>query len=382
MGIVEDIRASRAAAAGFVAVGLVWAAFAAQVPVLKEQIGASDAVFGLSFLVSAIGAMTAMWVAPWADRRFGALSLAVACGFMGLCFLIPALATSLLVFTVGMFIASLASGAADVLMNARISEVEAINRRPLMNLNHAIFSFAYAGCALATGAAREVGLGPVAVFVLVALIILALCPVMRQAHSYVVGKANPAAPTGNLMVWLGGLIVLAAFFSELAVEGWSALHIERTLGGGAAQGAMGPAVLGLTMGFGRLFGHALSARVADTLMITVACLISALGLVLAAFAPTLLVVYLGFGLAGLGISVVVPLAMAIVGRMVAPEQRVSALGRATVIGYGAFFIGPAAMGLTSDIYGLPVAFLLVAGILVAVAVLIVPITARQVALAQ
>jgi hypothetical protein len=49
--------------------------------------------------------------------------------------------------------------------------------------------------------------------------------------------------------------VLVAFLVENAMEGWSALHIERTLGGGAAEGAFGPAILGLTMGIGRLSGR-------------------------------------------------------------------------------------------------------------------------------
>ncbi len=382
MGLREDLRVSRAPAAGFVAMGMVWAAFAAQVPVLKAQINASDAAFGLSFLVSSIGSMMAMWLSPKADRWFGALSLAVASAAMGACFVIPAMAPSLVAFTFGMFLASAASGVLDVLMNARISEIEAETRRPLMNLNHAIFSFGYAACALATGFAREAGWGPVPIFVAVAVVVGLLSLSMRQPHSQVAGSAHVVTSGGGLFVWLGGIIVLVAFFSEQAVEGWSALQLERTLGGDAAAGAMGPAILGLTMGFGRLFGQALASRVADTLMIALACLISAAGLTLAAFASTLLFAYLGFGLMGLGISVVVPLAMALVGRMVRPERRVAALGQATVIGYIAFFAGPAVMGITSDLYGLPVAFLLVAVVLVLVALLVVPLMARQIASAE
>ena len=50
------------------------------------------------------------------------------------------------------------------MMNARISEIEEAQGRSLMSLNHAMFSFAYASAALATGLAREAGFGPVAVF--------------------------------------------------------------------------------------------------------------------------------------------------------------------------------------------------------------------------
>ena len=143
--------------------------------------------------------------------------------------------------------------------------------------------------------------------------------------------------------------------------------------------ALGPAVLGLTMGFGRLFGQVIAAWVADTVMIGVAYLIAALGTALAALAPSLFVAYLGFGLAGLGISVVVPLAMAMVGRSVPSQQRVAAIGRASVIGYGAFLVGPGVMGFVADTFGLASSFLLVSAVLVAVAIGLTPMIARRLA---
>lgn len=382
MGVLNDLRVSRAPALAFVAMGMVWAAFAAQVPVIKAQIGAGDAAFGASFLISSLGAIAAMWLAPPLDRWLGARSVLITSAALGLCFILPGLSRELIGFTLAMLLVAAVSGVSDILMNARISEIEYTTRRPLMNLNHAIFSFAYAGTALATGLAREAGLSPAMVFALAGLFILAMCPWMLCPHRvFADSGAEPGtAATGQALVWLGGCVVLAAFFTEQAVEGWSALHLERGLGGGAAEGALGPTVLGLTMGFGRLFGQVIAARVADTVMLGVACLIAAFGTALAALAPSLLIAYLGFGLAGLGISVVVPLAMAMVGRSVPHQQRVVAIGRASVIGYGAFLIGPGVMGLVSDAFGLASAFLLVSVVLVAVAAGLIPMIARRLAM--
>ena len=64
-------------------------------------------------------------------------------------------------------------------------------------------------------------------------------------------------------ILLCGGIVLIAFMSEATVEAWSALHVERTLGGGAAEGALGPAMLGLTMAFGRFSGQAVAERLRE-----------------------------------------------------------------------------------------------------------------------
>ncbi|NJM84112.1 MAG: MFS transporter [Tabrizicola sp.] len=63
------------------------------------------------------------------------------------------------------------------------------------------------------------------------------------------------------MPLIGGGLVLIAFLTENAAENWSALHIEKTLGGSPAEGAMGPAMLALTMGFARLAGQGIANRI-------------------------------------------------------------------------------------------------------------------------
>ncbi|MHA6264464.1 MFS transporter [Arenibacterium sp. CAU 1754] len=379
MGFIHDIRDSRATLLAFVAMGLVWACFGAQVPVIKARIGADDAAFGLSFLISSLGALAAMWLAPVVDRKLGALSVLAASAAMGMLFLIPAVSAGLWLFTFGMFLAAAASGTSDILMNARISEAEAVRGRPLMNLNHAIYSFSYAGGAVLTGFAREAGWSPLAIFGVVGALIVVISPAMYRPHRRNAGGADGGSlVSGKVLVWMGGLVFLVGFMCEQAVEGWSALHIERTLGGGAAQGALGPAVLGLTMGIGRLFGQIIVKRVTDTTMIAIACIVSAFGVTLAALAPTIPLAYAGFGIMGLGVSVVVPLAMGFVGRVVPEDERVAAIGRASVIGYGAFLVGPSIIGITSDRFGLRVAFLLVAAMLVMVSVVLVPMIARRI----
>ncbi len=86
-----------------------------------------------------------------------------------------------------------------MLVNARVSQVEADSGRPLMNLNHALYSFAYAGGALVTGAFRESGVGPVPIFagMCVVLVGLAFGAARTQAgfQAQATPRATPAAPT-------------------------------------------------------------------------------------------------------------------------------------------------------------------------------------------
>lgn len=379
MSIISDLSAGRAPALGFAAMALVWASFSAQVPVLKDQIAASDAAFGMVFLISSIGAILAVWLAPTLDRFANSWSIAIASIAIPLSLIIPSLTGSIIWFTAGLLLASAASGVSDIVINARVAEIEAARRRPMMNLVHATYSFAYAGMALLTGFLREAGLAPIQIYVLVTLMTVVAIPFMRVRPASPEGVENvPGKPSKTrVLVWLTGLVVLAGFMAELSVESWSALHLERTLGGDASEGAMGPAILGLTMGFGRLFGQFVAHRITDTLMIAGACLMSALGVGLAAMAQNLMLAYVGFAIMGLGVSVVIPLTMALIGRAVPQEERIAAIGRASVIGYAAFLIGPSLMGVSADLFGLRAAFLLVALILVAVAFPLMPMIARQ-----
>ena len=211
-----------------------------------------------------------------------------------------------------------------------------------MNLNHAAYSFCYAGGALLTGLAREASWTPIQVFSVLAVVIVALCFVMygpdidQDADAEAASSAN--LPVG--LIWVIGAIVFIAFLAESSTEGWSALHIERTLGGGAGEGALGPAFLGLRMGIGRLSGYALTRYFSDLVLIALACLLSAIGIAIAAGASAVLMAYVGFAFGGLGISIVAPTALALIGRAIPGELRTIAISRATVIGYCAFFMGP------------------------------------------
>ena len=372
--LLTDLRSCRAPAPAFAGLGFLWASLAAQVPVLKAQIDASDAVFGTIFLLASAGSIAAMWFAPQVDRLLGRRSVPLALGFTALMFLLPGLATGIVAFTAVMLLMYAGSGTTDVLMNARVSELESETGRPLMNLNHAVFSFAYAASALMTGWAREAGWPPEAIFAAMAVLVLLLCPMTPQTP-HVIDAEEAAAPANRVrapVVWIGGMVVMIAFLSEASVEGWSALHLERTLGGDPAEGAMGPAILGLTMGFGRLFGQLLAARFADWALIALACLLSAAGLVVAAVAQSLGGAYLGFGAMGLGVSVVAPLALAFVGRQVHPSARVAAIGRAALIGFAAFSVGPGLMGFTAQAFGLRASFVIVSGLLLLTAAFLAP----------
>jgi MFS family permease len=363
MSILRALSLTRRPSAAFVIVGLFWGTFAAYVPVIKAHLGASDGVFGTLLLGSAVGMVSAMWLAPRLDRLMGSHGMQIAAGLLALVWLIPGVVTVPVLFALMMVVVGGASALLDVTMNARVSELEARHSQSLMNVSHAMFSVGYGTAALVCSVTRDAGLPPVVVFAAMAVVTLAFLPFLRMDVTVILAEDGHSGGYPLWPILMCGGIVLVAFMSEATVEAWSALHVERTLNGGAAEGALGPAMLGLTMALGRFSGQAVSAHLREVTVVVWAALVSASGALIAAIAPTPFVAYVGFGTLGLGVSVIGPMGLALAGKLVAPHYRTEAISRVAVMGFSGFFFAPVAMGLLSEAFGLRVAYACVAGLL-------------------
>lgn len=368
------IRASWAPLCAFVILGSAWGAFAALVPDLQKAIGVGDGELAGVMLISAIGAIAAMRFAPWLDSKLGRHGIVVLTVVLLLVFQLPGQMSTWAGLTIALFLCAAATGSLDVVMNAHLSQIEAREGRPLMSFHHAMFSFGYAIAAFSTGLIREAGGGAVVSFALVGLLGLLLLPSMVLPKTVVAqDQENNASMSGNnRFLIIIGLIIAIAFMCEQASEGWSALHLERSLNAGAALGAMGPAILGLTMGIGRLGGQAIAQYLSEERVIQIAAIFAALGSAVAAAAINFPLTYLGFAALGLGISVIAPLGLALVGRISPADQRVKAISNVALVGYTGFFIGPPIMGGLAEIASLATSFAALALLLAIVSFLLIP----------
>lgn len=367
MNLRNDLSLSRIPLAGFAAIGTGWGGFAAATPALKQHLSLSEADLGQALFFGALGAVFSMAMAPriiaWTGRGRGVIGAAIVP--MALGFALIGQAHSFVAFALAICLTGCATGFVDVIINARVSSTEARTGRHLMSLNHGCFSLAYAGAAFSMGLGREAGLPlPWLYAALGAVVVLWVLLTLRDpGFEDTAAPDTITAPSAKLSapVYLIGLMILTAFFAENSTEIWAALHIEQTLGGGAAQGALGPTMLGLTMAFGRFTGQGLANRFGTRIVMTAMALLGAAGGITAAFAPSPQIAYLGFGLLGLGISSLAPLAFNLGGRYLNDTNRSTGIARMSLIGYMGFFLGPPLMGLLAEAFGLRAAFALIAG---------------------
>lgn len=379
MSISEAARIARAPNAGLAAVGVFWGAFSAFVPDIKAHIGATDAQFGLALVMSAVGGIAAMAFAP---RIMGALqkhALWVAGILLVVAFAYPLLPRGPVGFGIAMTLIGASVSLLDIGANMRLSVLEARHDQHLMNFSHAMFSFAFGASALGASLMRSAGVGLAEGFPFFALGVLALTWVMRPEASW---EPEASAPEGSdkrtpwAPILLAAAILFVSFVSENTAETWSALHIERTLGGAAGHGGFGPVALGLMMGFGRLAGQVAARRLGEEGLVLWSAIVGVAGAVVIALAPLPNIAVLGVGLLGLGVAVVVPSANSILGKLVRPDQRSLAISRAWMVGFTGFFVGPTLMGLISQVAGLRVVFFTVALLLAVIIPLVLAMKRR------
>lgn len=340
----------------FAALGIFWGAWAALVPDMKLQIGASDGELGIALLFAGVGAIPMMLLTGRIWRRAGWTLLPAAGLFFALTILLPIFATTPLLLAVALFFAGAGSGALDVSMNAAVSDVEAERGERLMFGAHALFSLGVLVSAVATGLARELGAEPAHVLTLVAVTtaIVALGTV-QAARGAARTQVEPqsSGPLGSqravsAIAVLAGLCAMA-FLVEDAILNWSALHLERELGAGPALGGAAPGIFALAMFIGRSLGQRLGARFTERALLSGGALAAAIGAALLAVAPSAVVALVGLALAGAGISTVAPALFARAGRISDPAGRGAAIARVTALGYSGFIVGPGLVGVVAQL---------------------------------
>lgn len=352
-------RLLAAVTALFVFDGAVFGSWAARIPDVTAQVGASHTTLGLALLCISLGALASMQLAGALCARLGpglvaaasAVLVSGAVALPGLAHSLPELAVALLAF-------GAATGAVNVAANTVGVGLETAGDRPTLPGLHAGFSFgglagALIGGVVAGGAVAPHLLGVAAVGLLLSA---AIAPVL------VAGDADRPAPAARddrprqarsgprALLLVLGLIAGCTAYGEGAVTDWGALHL-RGMQASPAVAAAGYGAFALAMACGRLGGARMIRALGTTQVLVYGSLLAAAGMLLAALAPVPTVALVGFALVGLGLANVFPLAIARAGALGGP----SGVAMASTVGYTGLLGGPPVIGLLVGAVGLPAA---------------------------
>ncbi len=368
--------------------GFVFGSWAARVPGVSAQVGADHTALGFALLCLSLGALACMQLTGALAARLGAGLVASLAG-VALCVgaVLPGLATSVPQLCAALLAFGAVTGMVNVAANSVGVQVEARAGRPLLSGMHAAFSFGGLGGALVGGLAATslavlphfvvvAGLGLLVTAWAVPVLVgadadpaVARQPVVRRSQ-----RASVSRPTAALVVL--GAIAGATAYGEGALTDWGALHLREDLAASPALGAAGYAGFALTMALGRLAGGALIARLGERRLLVGGSLVAAVGALVVVTTSSVPVALAGFGVVGLGLANVFPLAIARAGAL----GGASGIALSTTVGYTGLLGGPPVIGFLASHAGLPVALGTVALLAVVAAVLVLCLDGARVRL--
>ena len=354
----------------FGAFGSFWGAWAATLPAVRAQAGVSDGQLGLALGAVAVAALPAMPLAGrLMDRHGGRRLLPPALLLFGLVSVLPAFAGSLVPLVLALLLLGASTGALDVLLNTATATWERLERGRLMAGAHGCFSLGVLVASVSAGIARDLGAGPRSILGVVLACVLTVGltqPPYRGAPEAAAARTGRARVAPVLLVL--GLLTAGAFLVEDAVQSWSALHLERSLGAPPWVGGLGPGLFAGAMAAGRFAVQWLARPGTEALVVGGGAGALTGGLLLLALAPSPVLALVGATVAGAGVSVLAPTLFSAVGARSAGGRAGADLAAVSALGYAGFVAGPPLIGLLSALTSLPTALALLAVVPLAVAV--------------
>lgn len=344
--------------------GFMMGNWAPKIPEFATRLQISESGIGLMLLVFGVGSLAMMPVAGSQIARYGSDRVVkVATVLFIPTLLLITLAPNIWTGAVAVFLFGGLTGAMDVAMNANAVEVERKMRRSIMSSCHAFWSL---GGLLGAGSggfliAYMGGLGhTILITVIAAVMFLIARPLILRDPPHVAEEGKPKAglPLSPLP-WLIGLVALFSMIPEGAVLDWGAIYLRNELGASVALSGLAYAAFSLTMAIMRFAGDLVRDRFGAVRTLRVSTALSFIGLIVAGSAPNITIAMIGFAIAGIGISNMVPIAFSAAGNVpgLAPGIGLSVV---TTMGYSGILFAPSIIGFIAEHTGMAVIFLVLA----------------------
>lgn len=362
--------------------GAVFGTWAVRIPAVSNSLTLSEGDIGIALLGLAAGSILGLVMSGFLVSRYGGQRVIR----VGLCvysitLLCIALATGLTTLVGVVFVFGFGKGMIDVAANAQGVRIEQSYPGQIMGSFHALFS---------GGGLVGAGLGAVATSLDLSV----------QTHFTLVGVAlfatgigasawllpnDPSADTGPAFSLpsrkLVGFCVIG--FCALFIEGvgndWSAVYLETSAGGSATVGALGFGAFSFTMMLGRFLADHAVEWAGPKRFLRATAVVAAVGLALTLVAQPLITL-VGFGILGLGLAGMMPVALSIAGNYDPETPTEQAIAAVSTAGYTGFAVGPVVIGVIAEATSLRVAFVPALGLtaLIVVVTGILPSITRSV----
>ena len=363
----------------FFGLGFATAAWAPLIPFAQQRLHFNHADFGLLLLCGGLGAMLAMPATGKIVQRIGC-RVPIGFALLLLAVLLPSLSllSTPLMMAITLFLFGTAAGSLGVALNIQAVVVEKNSLKSLMSGFHGMASLGGLAGVLTITALLALSISAVmsafAVSLLLVIIVFLSVPysikavenTLLEASSKVKKSIRQRLP--QPLIILIGIACFIIFMVEGAAMDWSGIYLTQQYGVNAAFAGLAYTFFAIAMTTGRFTGHYLIRYFGEKKLLTYSAICATLGLALVSIAPYWWLVLVGYTLVGTGCSNIVPIMFSRAGRQTVMPSAV-ALSCVSTMAYTGILVGPAFIGMVSELIGLSTVFMALSGLLLLIVAL-------------
>ena len=363
----------------FFGLGFATAAWAPLIPFAQQRLHFNHADFGLLLLCSGLGAMLAMPATGKIVQRVGC-RVPIGFALLLLAVLLPSLSlwTTPLMMAITLFLFGTAAGSLGVALNIQAVVVEKNSLKSLMSGFHGMASLGGLAGVLTITALLALSISAVmsafAVSLLLVIIVFLSVPynikavenTLLEASSKVKKSIRQRLP--QPLIILIGIACFIIFMMEGAAMDWSGIYLTQQYGVNTAFAGLAYTFFAIAMTTGRFTGHYLIRYFGEKKLLTYSAICATLGLALVSIVPYWWLVLVGYTLVGTGCSNIVPIMFSRAGRQTVMPSAV-ALSCVSTMAYTGILVGPAFIGMVSELIGLSTVFMALSGLLLLIVAL-------------
>jgi fucose permease len=322
-------------------------------PHIKMKFELNDSQIGLALFFTACGLLISIPFVPYINNKIGVgRSTQVGILFLALFFNLPLLASNYYLLCSSLLFTGIFSGFTGTSMNALVSIIEKRDQQNFMSAAHGFFSLGgFIGAGIGSFLIVQFSNPSYHMLLMSSVIIISTLLLSPSYKNIVEPEEDKSSESTNIFKNIQpvlGLSIIAfiIMFNEGAVEHWSNLFLFDIVRVSESQAGFGFVIFSLTMTLGRFLGDGVSKKIGSIKSIS-------FGLIIAAVAYSLILVsnfyisVLGFGILGLGISVIIPEVFRLAGKTKNLNTSV-AISVVSGIGFMGFLVGPVLLGLISN----------------------------------
>lgn len=329
-----------------------------RLPDIQRAMGIEEGALGLGLIGAAVGTLVSLsFAGPFLERIGYRRAILVLIPLLALLYALAVFATGPVMFFLLLLPVGMVIGGIEIILNLEADRTEHMIGYRIMNRAHAFWSFGFFSSGLIGAGIAQTGLSP-------QLHLLLIVPLVALGAALLLGRFDPAPHrTGTstegasrfAMPTLAVMVLVAVTLSAMIMEGagidWSAIYMKGVFAVSPFLAGFAVALGAFTQAVTRFFADPFVERHSPTVVARVLLGVMGIGVLFVFFATAEWMALVGFGLMGMGTSVIFPLAMSAAAQR---TDRPAATNVASLaqVSFVAFLLGPPLLGFIAERWGI------------------------------